>query len=475
MQFQKTGQYFVLGIIATIPLVFGAVHPLLTGVYTFLLLVGLGGWLLLNLPEKKASPTLNILLPLVIILWVALQSVPLPIEVVEFFSPHRAERVSMVNTLAGTNQKFITLSENGTAGLYKALFLLSFLIYYQTLKRLLAQNKDFLNTVVLVIVAVGAVEAFYGLFQFVSPQVGILWLAIKGRAAYGTIIYKNQYASFLNMIWPLAMASGLCFFLNKKKRIQNKKAENQTQATINELADTKVQAILYLFAAALMWLAVLFSLSRGGMLAMVLVAMCFSFFLPFSKMRKVTCLIAFVVFVGSYGAILGLDTVTARFNSMGFSGAVRFDIYLASLPLLMDHWLTGIGMGAYTLLSPVYLKGFPVNIHFDRVHNEYLELFIELGIPMASLLFLWLAFQLSKMLHKIIGTTKLLRLDLNLFLLGLASFCGLLGFLIHGVVDFGWRLPANLLYATTLAAIVMHCLKDGMRQPKGEKGENKAT
>ncbi|TKB09908.1 O-antigen ligase [Desulforhopalus sp. IMCC35007] len=475
MQFEKTARYFVLGIIATIPLVFGAVHPLLTGVYTFLLLVGLGGWLLLNPTEKKTSPSLNILLPLIIILWIALQSLPLPIEIVEFLSPHRAERVSMVNTLTGTIQKFVTLSENGREGLYKALFLLSFLLYYQTLKRLFAQDKNFLNTVVLAIVAVGTLEAFYGLFQFVSPQVGILWLAIKGRAAYGTIIYKNQYASFLNMIWPLAIASGLYFFLNQKKRIQNKKTENQITATLKELANTKIQAIIYLFAAALMWLAVLFSLSRGGILAMVLVAMCFIFFLPFSKMRKLTCLMAFVVFVGSYGAILGLDTVVARFNSMGSSGAVRFDIYLASLPLLMDHWLTGIGVGAYTLLSPVYLKGFPVNIHFDRVHNEYLELFIELGIPMASLLFLWLAFQLGRMLRNIIDTTRLLQLDLNLFLPGLASFCGLLGFLIHGVVDFGWRLPANLLYATTLAAIATYCLENGMRQPKGKKGENKAT
>lgn len=464
MQFQKTTQYIVLAIIATIPLVFGAVHPVLTGCYTFLLLVVLGGWLLLNPPEKKASVTLTSLLPLFVILWVALQSLPLPIEVVEFLSPHRAERVSMVNSLAGTNQQFITLSEGGTGGLYKALFLFSFLIYYQTLKRLLAQNHSFLNTLVMVIAAVGVLEAFYGLFQFISPQVGILWLAIKGRAAHGTIIYKNQYASFLNMIWPLALASGLCFFLKKKKRSTHKNAASIFQVTLKELADTKIRAILYLFAAALMWLAVLFSLSRGGILAMGLVAISFTFLLPFSKTKKLACLLAFIVFVGSYGAILGLDTVVSRFNSMGSSGTARFDIYISSMTMLMDHWLTGIGMEAYTLLSPIYLKGFPANIHFDRVHNEYLELLIELGIPVAVMLFLWLALTLGRMLYRVIYNIKLLQLDINLFLLGLASFCGLLSFFIHGVVDFGWRLPANLLYATTLVAIDTHCFEYGIAQ-----------
>jgi hypothetical protein len=30
----------------------------------------------------------------------------------------------------------------------------------------------------------------------------------------------------------------------------------------------------------------------------------------------------------------------------------------------------------------------------------------------------------------------------------------LVGFLAHGLVDFGWRLPANLVYAATLLAII---------------------
>ena len=36
----------------------------------------------------------------------------------------------------------------------------------------------------------------------------------------------------------------------------------------------------------------------------------------------------------------------------------------------------------------------------------------------------------------------------------------LLGFLIHGLIDFGWRLPANSLYAVTLVALISYAIQD---------------
>lgn len=407
------------------------------------------------------------LLPLCVLLYIFAQSIPLPLDLVEILSPHRADRVNMVNLLAGMHQKNITLGEDGIAGMYRALFLLSLIFYYYSVRRLLQINKMFLTSLVLCVVAVGVFEALYGLIQFVSPQIGILWLSMTGRAAQGTIIYKNQYASLLNMIWPLAVAGGVCFFAAVRKKPGTKKRKNSMKTAMNTLAETKARAVLYLFAAGVMWLAVLFSLSRGGILAMVLVAFILTLTFPFSTRKKLIFLSAFLLFVCSYGAMLGLDTIVSRFNSMGRSGTVRFDIYISSLPMLVDHWLTGIGMGAYTLLSPVYLKGFPENIHFDRVHNEYLELLIELGIPMALLLFTWIFAGMSMILKRIVTHTRISSLDQTSVLIGTSAFCGLVGFLAHGVVDFGWRLPANLLYATTLLAITVSCFEDAPALDEG--------
>ncbi len=153
------------------------------------------------------------------------------------------------------------------------------------------------------------------------------------------------------------------------------------------------------------------------------------------------------------------DTLIARFGSIDTSGEHRIDLYLSSLPMLLDHWLTGIGFGSYSLLSPVYLKGFPEHIHYDKAHNEYLELLIELGIPVALLLFGWMLSGMVKLMLGLLSVMKNTKIDQKRVVLGTAAFCGLVGFLVHGLVDFGWRLPANLVYSVTLLALCAESIK----------------
>ena len=230
-----------------------------------------------------------------------------------------------------------------------------------------------------------------------------------------------------------------------------------------------------IFAAGTMILAILFSLSRGGILAMVLVALLLLVILPFSKVGKIGCLALFVCLIIGYGTLLGLDTIVARFDSLDNSGAHRLAIYLASLPMLRDHWLTGVGIGSYTLLSPVYLKGFPATILYDKVHNEYLELMIELGVPTAILLFAWMLAGMAKLMAGLLGRQKHPGLELNRRVVGGAAFCGLVGFLIHGLADFGWRLPVNLVYCTTLLAICVCSIQPQILPDASRKNESGAS
>jgi O-antigen ligase len=127
--------------------------------------------------------------------------------------------------------------------------------------------------------------------------------------------------------------------------------------------------------------------------------------------------------------------------------------------MLLDHWTTGIGLGSYNLLSPIYLKGFPATFHFDRAHNEYLELVIELGAPFATILFCWIGGGMLKFLVRLTGSMKYNPANRDMNAIGAAAFCGLCGFLLHGVADFGWRLPVNLMYAVTLLSLLTVCLK----------------
>lgn len=451
---QRPAAYLVYGIVVTIPLIFGAVHPIVLGSYVYIMLACLGAWLLLNYrADRFPAPSFSVIVPVILITYLILQSIPIPLDLLELLSPRRAARVRMVNELAGTGLQHISLSENGPVGLYRSFILLAAMLYYFSVKRLISGSRNFLPTLLYCLVGVGTFEAFYGLIQFINPQIGILWLANPERAAHGTIIYKNQYASMLNMIWPLAFASGILYSARSSGKNRRRSLIRRFKETLDEFSTAKLQFPLMIFAAGAMILAVLFSLSRGGILAMVMVGLTLLAVMPFAKTRKIACMAVFVGLIAAYGTLLGLDTIVARFDSLDNSGAHRLDIYLSSLSMLKDHWLTGIGIGSYSLLSPLYLKGFPENILYDKVHNEYLELMIELGVPAATLLFGWILAGMLKLAAGLVSRPEQPDLERSRRVVGGAAFCGLVGFLIHGLADFGWRLPVNLIYCMTLLAI----------------------
>lgn len=468
-QFGKAPSYLVWFVLLTVPIIFGAVHPIVYASYSAIVLLGLGSFLCFAypFPEQETSliPRLWLLPLLLILFFCVFQSVPLPLSWIEVLSPARAERVAMVNTLAKTSQTFVTLSEHGQLSLPPTILLFSLIIYYCTLRVLLLREDKFFRILYLIIIIVGVFEALYGLFQFLSPRIGILWLPLTaGRASHGTIIYKNQYASLLNMCWPLALAGASVHLQNFLKPGSTNRRKKTIKERIRRMDEKAKYAPLFFLATGIILLAVLFSLSRGGMIAMLLVMILLNFYLPISRKAKLVFIGLFVFFISAYGALLGLDTVMHRFDTIGQAGTKRFDLYLSSIPMLMDHALSGIGFGSYSLLSPVYLKGFPPNIHWDKVHNEYIQLTIELGIPIATVLFVWLAAAMSiagVKLFKIVGNRSE-KLGASVIIAG-GAFCGLIGFFVHGVADFGWRLPANLFYAVTLAALVSYGLEKGRK------------
>lgn len=456
----KPISWLIYGIVVSVPLVFGAVHPIVLGFYVLVILICLGGWLLLNDIKLFENASFWHLFPFFLIGYLFFQTIPLPLDMVDLLSPMRAERVRMVNELAGTEQHYVSLSENGIAGVFRAIFVLALLVYYYCLKKVISTDDRAYYMLLYCMIFVGTIEAFYGLIQFVSPGIGILWLKVTGgRAAYGTIIYKNQYASLLNMIWPLAIGGTVMFFLGRKGIKRQSEGRKKAKDILQKVSSTRPQALLLAALSTMIILGVMFSLSRGGILSMILVGFCLILFLPFSVKSKLLSLLIFLLLTGGYGAMIGLDTIVSRFDTIGVSKGARMDIYISSFPMVVDHWLTGIGLGSYTLLSPVYLKGFPEHFHNSRVHSEYLELLIELGIPAASLLFCWLAVGMWKLLARILSVRPKNEFQMAKVIMGTTAICGIIGFLAHGLIDFGWRLPANVFFVMTLLALCVTSLE----------------
>ncbi len=439
--------WLVYALIVGMPLIFGAIHPIVQGVFYAVMLVFPGGWLLINSDSVSSHLSLWLVIPGALIIYVALQAIPLPFSLVELFSPARAERMRMVQQLTGTTITSISISDQTAIGFYRALCFTALLFYYITLRQLFTINAKIYMSVLYLLAGIGAFEAFYGLLQFAKPHIGTLWLKSIGRGAHGTIIYKNQFASLINMIWPVVFAMGTIPFLQGEKKAHQRK-EKKIKSLFSLFSGTKLQGPLFIFLAGFLVLATIFSLSRGGILSFLLTAILLTLLLPFSIKARAGFFTVFFGLILSFGAILGWDMVVTRFASVGGSASTRMSIYLSSIQMAVDHWLTGIGLDSYELLSSVYIKWLPITTLVDRAHCEYIELIIELGIPMALLLFFWIFFGLYKVFRN-------LRAEKNIAaaVIGTGAWCGLTSFLVHGLVDFGWRLPANLLYAVTLLAL----------------------
>ncbi len=260
------------------------------------------------------------LYPFLLVGYLFLQSLPLPLALVDILSPARAERVTMVNELAGVGQHSVSLSENGTAGMFKALFILALLVYYYSLKKVISTDERAYSLLFYCLMIVGVIEALYGLLQFVNPGIGILWLKVtSGRAAYGTIIYKNQYASMLNMIWPLAIGGAAMFFSGRQGKRRQGEGRKNSRDIFYRVSATRPQALLLTALSTAIVLAVLFSLSRGGILSMILVGFCLIILMPFTMKSKLLALLGFILLTAAYASLMGFDTIISRFDTLGAS------------------------------------------------------------------------------------------------------------------------------------------------------------
>ena len=450
---------FLLAVLASIPLLFGARHPLIQGGYSFFLLVCCGGWLMLNSGQLPAglvnSKTMLIAALLCLIL---ATSFSLPLFSLQILSPVRANFLLKAEKILEVNPT-TALSYYAPGTRFHAVYLTALLLCFLCATALL--RKDYRLTAALwVIMGVGTIEAVYGLLQAMNPSLGVLWLPSQVGAegcARGTIIYRNQYAAFLNMCWPMSLALGLT--LSRQGNVNSGQGKNakESLALAQQISQGFKKATLPVLASAFMILAVILSRSRGGIVVMVLIVALLLFLLPSTRRTKGLTGGAFLLFILLYGGMIGLRQVADRFLFFYDSALDRFELWRDSLAILKDHLLTGIGLGSYQFLSPVYLRKVPGNAWYDYAHNEYVELAIELGLPLMLLFLVWICWGLGKHGARIIEVTRQTGALMDIAdkdIVAIGAFCGIVGLLLHGFVDFIWRLPVNSFYAVMLLAML---------------------
>ena len=311
-----------------------------------------------------------------------------------------------------------------------AICICSFLVFFVLINQL--QTKKELHTYLNFALAGALLVALYGIYQYIfgapmqsgwvdatrSPQISVRVYSFFGN--------PNVMAEYLILIIPFGTALFFCaknFFFK----------------------------LLYLGTTGLLALSLLLTLSRGGLLGLLVALFVFALL----KDRRIIILLFIILLLA---AAVMPDMFIQRFASIGSpldsSNAYRFTVWKETIQMIRDFPLTGVGLGyqAYQAAYPYYMLDRTKRPYHS--HNTYLQALAETGL-IGFLAFAWL----------LAGTAKR---GLQAFRQGndtylkhiiIASLSALAGILTQGMGEVIIYLPKITMLFWLTAALVFLALK----------------
>ena len=314
-----------------------------------------------------------------------------------------------------------------------------------------------------VLVISGTLQAFYGTFMALS---GFEWSFLgethssRGTAS-GTFVNRNHFAGYIEL--TLACGIGLMMALRST-------AEWSLTSAIELVMGPKARLRL---ALVILVIALVMTRSRGGNVAFftAMLAMSLIFIVrnKENRRRNIFILLSLIAIdtlvISQYFGLENLkdrlvntrliDTVTTveidrvPVEIVQQTTEIRGQVILDSLPLALKNHIIGQGAGAFEATYPQYADA-SVRLHFDHLHNDFLQFFIEYGAIGSLLLALFVGWALYYACAALWQTQSLFRNGL-----GLGVSMGIVSLMIHSFSDFNLQIPANAATFITLCAIAV--------------------
>lgn len=308
-----------------------------------------------------------------------------------------------------------------------------------------AHNSKGRDRILKGLVVLGLFEAFYGLVQYLTGWQQIFTYVKKYylEEATGTYINRNHYAGLLEMLIPLTLALALHYA--GWLRVKSPEEESGMRRW---LRDPQLhRAPFWLFVAVILFLALVFSKSRMGILSAIVSVLVMAGLLLLRGKRSPLGFVIPLTLLGvgiSMAAWIGPEPVLKRFTQMEMeyadSPTSRTAIWRDTLGLIRQHPLLGTGLGTfpivYTQVQTAFLTQF-----VNSAHNDYLEYASDLGIPGAALLFGGILWLLVRLIAFSLRDTR----DGYEKALALGCAGSIAALLMHSFTDFNLRVPANVL------------------------------
>jgi len=296
------------------------------------------------------------------------------------------------------------------------------------------------------IAVIVAAYAAYGLVlsAFFSAAIPFFDAPPQGLFVRSTFVNRNNFATYAG----LGLVASLALVLPLADR--DAPAESGLRAyRLSKLVETAgLRTWLRLAAAFVTFVALLGTVSRGGIVATIL-GVCALFAIAYSRARRGRgeSAGAIALIVAGLGATILFfgDLIVGRMLASGFDDGRRLAVFSIAMRAILDTPLLGYGYGAFADVFPLYRdRSIPTVDVWDKAHNAYLEVWLGLGLAFGTALIgalVWLAAQC------LIGAVARRRASASA---AAAAACSLLVG-VHTLVDFGVQIEA---VALTFMAIL---------------------
>ncbi len=379
------------------------------------------------------------ILPLVLlILYMMFQLIPLPQEIVKFLSP---EMYTAYLPGITSPDQWIPLTVYQKATVQELLRISCYALFYVVTVQLLSSPRQLRKVVNFVIFLATAIAVLAIIQRVGSPDLIYWFRSVPLNASpFGPWVNPNQYAGFMELVIPLALA----VFIYYKPRVKRDATVRTKILDFFTMPGANLHLLVGL-AAVTMSLSVFISLCRGGILT--LICSIFVFIVLHHSRRSHPGKIGVWVVIGCVVVAVswfGWDTVFAEFNktvnTTGQLSDTRLDIWADSYTVIKAYLPFGSGFGTFVDVFPSF-KSFYSNFLFDHAHNDYIELLTDGGIVGFSLA-AWFVLAVFKHGFMMIRARR----NLYAVLLGIGALTGLIAVLMHSVTDFNMHNGAIGLY-----------------------------
>ncbi len=307
-----------------------------------------------------------------------------------------------------------------------------------------------------------AFYAIYGLAVLFLGSDRILWFekSIYTDVVTSTFVNPNSFATYCGI--GLLCSTSL---LMKHFRIGTEDKVGIVEYSRFVFVEFIPRNALILIAWSMMASALLLSLSRAATVAtgLALVAM-YLVLLTRQKisLHKLLFRLFGVVSAGCLMMFVAGQDLVQKFWKTGVDFPLRAEIYSQTLMAIEHRPILGTGLGTFASVYRSY-RTEDIRPGVTKAHNDYLEMFLELGIPAGALLILPIVLLAGFCLHGV----WVRRRNYEYPALGFAV-CVLVG--AHSLVDFSMQIPA---VAATFALLLGMAVTQS--QSTGGGGEDLKT